>query len=130
MGLAALLSLLATSLINGRSTFPYVRQYIVETFYKSLEHAPALAAMVILVVSFLKFTEKLLASHAKRTDEFIFTVKGMNEDSAKLVTRTNDLAVKNIEALVTNTEATRQVTKCFTDFASGLAQQNQHRKQH
>lgn len=105
-----------------------LKTLIVETFYKSLEHAPALAAMIIIVLAFLKFTKELLASHAKRTDEFITAVKDMHLVVVELSIRTNDLTVKNIEALVTNTQATKEVTKSFNDLSIGLAQQNQQNR--
>jgi hypothetical protein len=84
-----------------------------ELLNRSLEHAPALAAMVVIVVAFLKFTKALLASHATRTDEFISTVKQINQDN-------KDDRREHRDTLRDNTRATENMTRAIETFGKTL----------
>lgn len=87
-----------------------------ELLAKTFEHAPALAAMVVIVYFFLKFTKELLASHAKRTDEFIAEVKAMHLD--------NQADKRDYrEALRDNTIATNQMTTAFKSYVERAGRQ-------
>ncbi len=76
-----------------------MEQFLTTTF----EHAPALAAMVVIVILFLKFLKQMLELHAKRTDEFIAAIQDMHKES--LVAREQSRAVieHNTAELARNT---------------------------
>ena len=100
----------------------------------SFKHAPDLLALVIFLFLFLKFTNKLLESHAKRTDEFIATVKDINSENsdarkqgAEIISRNTEAAVRQeiasrdvVECLKKNTTATENVAQKFNDFATAI----------
>lgn len=83
---------------------------------KTFEHAPALAAMVIIVYFFLRFLKEMMASHAKRTDEFIYEVKQMHAE--------NQADKRDYrEALRDNTIATNQMTTAFKSYVERAGRQ-------
>lgn len=86
-----------------------------ETLLKTLEHAPALLAMVLLVVFFLRFLKSLLESHAKRTDEFIGTVKELHSEQTTTRERTERLLERSIDTQAANTTATKELTRAMAD---------------
>lgn len=100
----------------------------------SFKHAPDLLALVVFLFLFLKFTNKLLESHAKRTDEFIATVKDINSENAEarkqgadIINRNTEAAVRQeissravVDSLTKNTAATENVAKKFDEFATAM----------
>lgn len=87
---------------------------------KAFEHSPDLAALIGVVLFFLKFTTRLLDSHAKRTDEFIETVKEINSqhaqalhDTRSAIDRQANSAEQMRDAVRVNTEATKQLSQSF-----------------
>lgn len=85
-------------------------------FAKTFEHAPALALNGVTVFLFLKFLKEMLASHAKRTDEFISEVKQMHAE--------NQADKRDYrEALRDNTIATNQMTTAFKSYVERAGRQ-------
>lgn len=84
-----------------------------EKLIASLEHAPALVAILITIYLFLKFFRWLLESHAVRTTEFIQTVKDMHLENTQY--RLQSLAV--IEA---NTRETTKVNEALNRTSEKL----------
>lgn len=89
---------------------------------KSLEHAPALAAMVAIVWFFLAFLTKLLAQHSQRTSEFIDTLKEIQlqnlearNDSRAVIERNTTTQVNAATENMRNTEAIRDMTRALKD---------------
>lgn len=81
-----------------------------EVVYKSLEHAPALLAMIIIVIAFLHFLKHLLESHAKRTDEFIAAVRDINQLNQEARTESRTIIKENTMAAAHNTIAMSEMT--------------------
>lgn len=88
-----------------------------DSFVKIFEHAPDLLLMLVLVFLFLKFTNRLLDSHSKRTDEFIDAVKDINADHATALHDMRSaidrqaLAAEGMQQVLRdNTAATREQT--------------------
>lgn len=97
---------------------------IEETVLKTLEHAPALLVVVVIVSLFLRFLKQLLDSHAKRTDEFLTTVRDLNADniearghSQAVIEKCTEQMTRVAEVQKQNTDATKEMTEVFRQFA-------------
>lgn len=88
---------------------------------KLLENSPALFSMVLIVVMFLRhlkesevdnktFQKDMMTSHAKRTDEFITTVKEINEEASKRSDQYQTHLIRNTEVGVQNTAELSKLT--------------------
>lgn len=76
-----------------------MEQFLTTTF----EHAPALAAMVVIVLLFLKFLKQMLDSHAQRTDEFIAAIQDMHKESIAAREQSRLVIERNTAELARNT---------------------------
>jgi uncharacterized membrane protein YhiD involved in acid resistance len=83
---------------------------------KTFEHAPSLAAMLLLVWFFLKFLERLLKSHAERTTEFVSTVKDLAHDNSEARERSASQIEKNIAATSENTSTLKAMTRAIENL--------------
>lgn len=97
-----------------------------DTILKSLEHAPDMVFAIGLVLLFLKFLKDqrkdenesrvgLLASHSKRTDEFISTVKDIHTAHAEARAASQVVIDRNTAALLENTLVMRGVSRTVED---------------
>ena len=94
-----------------------------DTLLKSLEHAPSLVAILLIVFAFLKFLKELLLSHAHRTDEFVEVVRTLHRESEQGRVHSQEVIEKNTaeiarvaESQARNTEAMREMTEVFRQF--------------
>lgn len=67
---------------------------------EALKNSPALLAMIILVLIFLKHEKALIDSHAKRTDEFISVVKEMKDGDRQIILDNTSAGKSNTESLL------------------------------
>ncbi len=84
-----------------------------ELITDQLKHAPSLLAIVTIVWMFLGFLQKILASHIKRTDEFIMTLREINEDNQKAKELSRVVIERNTQEAMANTFAIKTLTEAI-----------------
>lgn len=75
-----------------------------EMFKEAIRQSPSLGVMFAIVVTFLRFLKDMMASHAKRTDEFIIAVREMKEEDRVSRDRNSD-ALTNLGTEITRLSA-------------------------
>jgi hypothetical protein len=90
---------------------------------KSFEHAPSLAAIVVVIYLFLKFFKWLMVSHATRTSEFIETLNQVHTDnldarklSREVIESNTRETTKVNESLHRTNESVEEMTKVFREY--------------
>lgn len=84
-----------------------------DEFLKTFEHAPALAAIVLVVWLFLKFFRWMLESLAGRISEFVDAVKQIQLDNIEARKRSQ-------EVIQENTQVTAQVSLTMRECADSI----------
>jgi len=89
-----------------------------ETFEKSLEHAPALVAIIIVVFAFLKFIKFMRLSDDKRTEIFVEAIRQINQENMEARHESRRVIEENTKAAALNTAAMAEMTGVMRVFTA------------
>lgn len=87
-----------------------------ETLLKSLEHAPELLAMVIIVVVFVKFNYYILGLQCEKDKEYAKTIAGIVEKHSTAEQKSNESREILATEIRQNSRATEHLTTAMEKF--------------
>ena len=72
---------------------------------------PVAAALLIVVVAFLKFMQRMMDGHEKTTDKFADTVKGIHDETVEERKETRQVIDKNTTVMTETAFITKEMAK-------------------
>lgn len=90
-----------------------------ETLLKTLEHAPALLAIIVILFMVGKHLEKRDEAASERTKEFTSTLRDMHADNVEARQKSQSIIERNSTEAANNTNALRAMTEMMKDFLKG-----------